>query len=338
VPRLFPIGTGVSAWYGRAVPDRSILAHIGDTPLVPLSHLGRGLAAEVRVKCEHLNPGGSVKDRAALAIVDDAEQRGLLRPGATLIEATAGNTGMGLALVASLRGYRLVCVMPQKMSVDKQAALVALGAEIVIAPNAPPDHPEHFQNLARRLAAERGWFLTDQFANPANVRAHEQTTGPEIFAQCDGRVGAFVAGVGTGGTLTGVGRFLKARLPRVRIVLADPVGSGLAGLVERGAPDADAPYLVEGIGSSRPPAIFDRAIVDQAERVGDEESFATARRLAREEGLLVGGSSGTAVAAALRVAARGGLDGPVVALLADSWDRYFSLPWMRAPVSSPVDK
>jgi cysteine synthase len=220
--------------------------------------------------------------------------------------------------------------MPEKMSVDKREALALLGAEVVMTPNAPPDHADNFQNVARRLARERGYYLTDQFENPVNVAIHERTTGPEILAQAGGRVGAFVAGVGTGGTITGVGRFLKARLPSVRIVLADPVGSGLADWVERGAPGGDAPYQVEGIGSSRPPAILDRAVIDGVERVSDEESFRAARRLLREEGLLVGGSSGTAVVAALRVAARGGLDGPVVTLLPDGWDRYRSLPWMRA--------
>jgi cysteine synthase len=280
-------------------------------------------------KCEFLNPGGSVKDRIALAILDDAERGGRLAAGATLVEATAGNTGMGLALVAASRGYRLVCVMPEKMSADKRAALAAVGAEVVVVPNAPPSSPDNFQNVARRMADERGWFLTDQFANPANPRVHEATTGPEILEQCGGRVGAFVSGVGTGGTITGVGRFLKAHCPGVRIVLADPVGSRLAHFVDPAHPDHDAGYQVEGIGGSVTPAICDLGVIDAAERVADDESFATANRLIREEGLLVGGSSGTAVAAALRVAAKG-CDGPVVAVLADSWDRYFTCPWLRA--------
>lgn len=307
----------------------TILDHIGRTPLVPLTHLAAGLPTPVFVKCEHLNPGGSVKDRIALAIVDDAEAHGVLKLGATLIEATAGNTGVGLALVAAVRGYSLVCVMPEKMSHDKRAALAALGARIVMTPNAPPHDANNFQNVARRLAQENGWFLTDQFANHANVRIHETTTGPEILKQCGGKVGAFVAGVGTGGTITGVGRFLKSRLPRVRIVLADPIGSRLAHLVAPAQPDFDAVYQVEGIGSSLAPAIFDVKVVDDVERVSDEESFAMTKRLLREEGLLVGGTSGTAVAAALRVAKRTNLDGPVVAVLADSWDRYFTQPWMR---------
>jgi cysteine synthase len=237
---------------------------------------------------------------------------------------------VGLALVAAARGYGLVCVMPEKMSVDKRAALVAVGAEVVVVPNAPPSSPDNFQNVARRLAQERGWFLTDQFAHPANPRIHETTTGPEVLEQCDGKVGAFVCGIGTGGTITGVGRYLKARCPGIRIVLADPVGSRLAHMVDPNQPDFDAAYQVEGIGGSVMPAACDPTVIDEAERVTDEESFAVARRLIREEGLLVGGSSGTAVAAALRVASRG-CDGPVVAILADSWDRYLSRPWLRAP-------
>ncbi len=310
--------------------QRSILDAIGGTPLVPLARVGHGLPVPVLAKCEHLNPGGSVKDRIALAIVDDAERRGVLRPGATLIEATAGNTGIGLGLVAAVRGYALVCVMPEKMSTDKRAALAALGAELVITPNAPPAHPDNFQNVARRLAEERGWFLTDQFANEANVRVHEETTGPEILEQAGGEVGAFVAGVGTGGTITGVGRYLKSRLPQVRVVLADPLGSGLAEWARRGEVGPDAAYQVEGIGSSKPPPILDRSVLDEVETVSDEESFAMVHRLVREEGLLVGGSAGTAVVAALRVARSGRVSGPVVALLPDSWDRYFSKPWMQA--------
>jgi len=307
-----------------------ILDHVGRTPLVPLRRVGAGLAVPLLAKCEHMNPGGSVKDRIAVAIVDDAERRGVLRPGATLVEATAGNTGMGLALVVAARGYRLVCVMPEKMSMDKRTALAALGAEVVMTPNAPPDSPDNFQNVARRLARERGWFLTDQFCNPANVRAHEEGTGPEILEQCGGKIGAFVAGAGTGGTITGVGRFLKKRVPGARIVLADPVGSGLARWAVEGVVGADAPYAVEGIGTSKPPEILDRTVIDAAESIPDDESFAIARRLWREEGLFVGGSAGTAVAAALRFAARGNIRDPIVALLPDSWDRYLSLSWVRA--------
>lgn len=283
----------------------------------------------VLAKCEHMNPGGSIKDRIALAIVEDAERRGVLRSGMTLIEATAGNTGVGLALVAAARGYALVCVMPEKMSVDKRVALASLGAKVVVTPNAPPSSPDNFRNVAKRMSEEHSWFLTDQFRNPANVRVHEETTGAEILEQTHGRVGAFVAGAGTGGTLTGVGRRLKAACPGVRVVLADPIGSGLADWVETGTLGADGSYAVEGIGGSDVPENLHRDVIDSAERVSDEESFAMAKRLVREEGLLVGGSAGTNVVAALRLAARDGLDGPVVTVLPDSWDRYRAKPWMQ---------
>ncbi len=305
-----------------------LLALVGRTPMVPLARVAAGSPVPVLAKCEHLNPGGSIKDRIAIAIVDDAERRGALAPGGRLIEATAGNTGMGLALVAAARGYTLTCVMPEKMSVDKRVALAALGARVVVTPNAPPDSPDHFQNVARRMASEEGAFLTDQFRNPANVAAHEFGTGPEIVEQTGGRLGAFVAGAGTGGTITGVGRCLRRHVPGARVVLADPAGSVLAHWVRTGDLGPDGSYAVEGIGSSRPPEIFDRTVVDEAETVGDDESFAMTRRLWAEEGLLVGGSAGTAVVAALRVAARRP-DGPVVVVLPDSWDRYRSKDWAR---------
>jgi cysteine synthase len=308
---------------------RDILQHIGRTPLVSLPRIARDLPVPVLVKCEHLNPGGSVKDRIAKAIVDDAETRGVLRPGMTLVEATAGNTGVGLALVAAARGYGLVCVMPEKMSVDKRVALASLGARVVITSNAPPSSPDNFRNVAERMAAEHGWFFTDQFRNPANIRVHEETTGAEILAQTNDCVGAFVAGAGTGGTITGVGRRLKAALAKVRIVLADPVGSALADWVDTGRLGADGAYAVEGIGASEVPENLHRDVLDGVERVSDEESFAMVKRLVREEGLLVGGSAGTNVVAALRVAARGGLDGPVVTVLPDGWDRYRAKPWMQ---------
>jgi cysteine synthase len=313
-----------------------ILDCIGDTPLVRLEHIGRDLPVPVLVKCEHLNPGGSIKDRIALAIVDDAERRGVLRPPMTLIEATAGNTGVGLALVAAARGYRLVCVMPEKMSADKRASLRAMGARVIVTPDAPPSSPENFQNVAARMAREHGWFLTDQFENPANIRAHEETTARELLEQAGGPIGAFVAGAGTGGTITGVGRRLKAVDARTCVVLADPLGSGLAHWVETGDLGLDGPYAVEGIGGSKVPGNLDRDVIDAAEQVGDEESFSMVRRLVREEGLFVGGSSGTNLVAALRVAARGGLDGPVITVMCDSWDRYRAQPWMQGKRSHPL--
>ena len=308
---------------------KNLLDHIGNTPLVRLAHIGLDLPVPVLVKCEHMNPGGSIKDRIALAIVDDAERRGLLRPGTTLIEATAGNTGVGLALVAAARGYRLVCVMPEKMSADKRGALRAMGARVVITPNAPPSSPDNFQNVARRMAEEHGWFLTDQFENPANIRAHEEGTAQELLEQVGRPIGAFVSGAGTGGTITGVGRRLEAADPRTQIVLADPVGSGLAGWVETGELGPDGAYEIEGIGASKVPGNLDRAVIDGAERVTDEESFAMVRRLVREEGLTVGGSAGANLVAALRVAARGDLHGPVITVMCDAWDRYRAKSWMQ---------
>jgi len=228
-----------------------------------------------------------------------------------------------------VRGYQLVCVMPEKMSADKRVALAAVGARVVITANAPPSSPDNFRNVAKRMAEEQGWFLTDQFRNPANVRVHEQTTAVEILEQTHGRVGAFVVGAGTGGTITGVGRRLKAALPHVRVILADPIGSGLADWVETGGIGPDGSYAVEGIGGSEAPDNLHRDVIDGAERVADADAFAMVKRLVREEGLLVGGSAGTNVVAALRVAARADLDGPVVTVLPDGWDRYRAKPWMQ---------
>ncbi|MBK7860838.1 MAG: cysteine synthase family protein [Archangiaceae bacterium] len=298
----------------------NVLDLIGGTPMVHLPRLHPLLYA----KCEHLNPGGSVKDRLAKALVLAAESRGALKPGATLVEATAGNTGVGLALVAAARGYSLVCVMPEKMSVDKRTQLALLGARVIITPNAKPSSPDNFRRTAERLASEQGWYNTSQFDDPANVAVHSETTAVEILQQRPD-VAAFVAGAGTGGTLSGVGRVLKPR--GVRIVLADPKGSSYASWVQTGTPGPDAAYLVEGIGGSEPPANLHREVIDAAETVSDEESFAMARRLIREEGLLVGGSAGTNVVAALRVARSA--RGPVVTVLPDGWDRYRAQPWMK---------
>ena len=306
----------------------SITCAIGRTPMVRLGAIATGTRVPVLVKCEHMNPGGSVKDRIAKAILDDAEARGVLSRGATLIEATAGNTGMGLALVAAARGYRLVCVLPAKMSTDKRFALSSLGVEVIVTPNAPPSSADNFRNVAERLAKERGWFLTDQFRAPANVRVHEETTARELLDDVPD-LGAFVAGAGTGGTITGVGRVLARERPSARVVLADPIGSALADWIETGVPGADGSYLVEGIGGSEPPPVLDRSVIHAAERVSDDESFEIARRLAHEEGLFVGGSAGTNVAAALRVAMRSDVVGPVVTILPDGLDRYRAQPWMQ---------
>lgn len=302
---------------------------IGNTPLIELPRLSAGLRVPILGKCEHLNPGGSVKDRIAKAIVLDAEQRGVLKTGMTLVEATAGNTGFGLAIVAAARGYKLVCVMPEKMSADKRQALAAVGARVLITPNAPPSDPRNFVNVAKRQAERHGWFLTDQFNNPANPAVHEATTGPEVWRQTGGTLGAFVAGAGTGGTLTGVGRFLRKQGSKALVVLADPHGSRLAHMIEPRWPDIDGAYKVEGIGGSIVPTNLDLSVIHRAEVVSDEESFAMAARLIREEGLFVGGSTGTLAAAARRVAASGEVSGPVVMILCDAWDRYRSQPWMQ---------
>ena len=303
---------------------------IGETPLLELPWLSRGCRVPILGKAEHLNPGGSVKDRIARAIVADAEARGVLQPGMTLIEATAGNTGFGLALVAATRDYGLVCVLPEKMAADKRQALAAAGARVIVTPNAPPSDPRNFQNVARRLAARNGWFLTEQFTNPANPAIHEATTGPEIWRQTGGSLGAFVAGVGTGGTITGVGRFLRRMSSSARVVLGDPHGSRLAHLVEPTRwPDVDAAYAVEGIGGSVVPGNLDLGMVHLAEVVSDAESFAMTAELIRHEGLFVGGSTGTLAVAARRIAQRADITGPVVVILCDSWDRYRNQPWMR---------
>jgi cysteine synthase len=308
---------------------KTISELVGSTPLIALKSIGKDLPNPVFVKCEHLNPGGSIKDRLAKAIIDDAESLGFLKPGMTLIEATAGNTGVGLALLGAARGYKVVCVMPEKMSMDKRLALKSMGADVVITPNAAPSSPDNFRRVAARLAETNGWYLTDQFRNPANIRIHEDTTGQEILDQTGGRVGAFVSGAGTGGTITGVGKKLKSALPDVRIILADPIGSSLADWVETGVLGPDGSYAIEGIGGSEAPDNLHRNVIDAAERVSDTESFAMVKRLIREEGLLVGGSAGLNVVAALRIAARAEVDGPIVTVLPDSWDRYRHSAWMQ---------
>ena len=296
----------------------SVLQLIGRTPVVRLARVGADCPALLYGKLELLNPGGSVKDRIGLAMVDAAEREGRLRPGMTIVEATAGNTGVALAIVAAVRGYKCVFVMPEKMSRDKEDLLRAYGAEVVRTANAAPGEPAHFQEVAKRLAQEKGWYLTDQFVNPANPEVHYRTTGPEIWADTDGRVDALVCGVGTGGTLTGAGRFLKERKPAVRVVLADPVGSTLSG-------GAAGTYLQEGIGGSVTPGNLDASLVDEAFAIPDGEAFGMARRLTREEGLLAGGAAGCAVAAALRFGNRPENAGKlVVAVLPDTGRNYLS--------------
>jgi cystathionine beta-synthase len=306
----------------------NILQAIGRTPLVRLRRIGADIASPIYAKVESLNPGGSVKDRVGFAMVEAAEKAGLLKPGGTIVEATAGNTGMGLALVAAVKGYRLIVVLPDKMSAEKIALLRAYGAEVVItATNVPPDSPESYNGVAERLAREiPGAYRPDQFSNPNNPLAHYLTTGQEIWTDSEGHVEVFVASMGTGGTISGTARYLKERNPAITIVGADPEGSILSG-------DAPHSYKVEGIGEDFIPKTFNRQVVDEMVRVSDKDSFNTARRLAREEGILAGGSSGTALAAALKYAQRLTQPREIVVLLPDTGRNYiskiFSDEWMR---------
>jgi len=311
----------------------TILDAVGNTPLVRMSHLAADTSTQVVAKVELLNPGGSVKDRIGLAMLEAAEAAGLVRPGATIVEPTSGNTGTGLAIAAALKGYRLVCVMPDKMSTEKIALLRAYGAEVVVCPTAVArESPQSYYSVADRLAREiPGAFQPNQYFNPANPAAHAATTGPEIWQQTGGRITHFVAGLGTGGTVTGVGRVLKAKNPAIQVVGADPVGS----IYSAGDHFTPKIYKVEGIGEDFFPSTIDLSLVDRIEVVDDKESFLMARRITREEGILVGGSSGSAMVAAMRVAHE--LDDPralMVVLLPDTGRNYLSKiyneEWMRS--------
>ena len=297
----------------------TFLDAMGDTPLVRLHSVTRGVRPVILAKLEMLNPGGSVKDRIGIRMIEAAEAAGLLKPGGTIVEPTSGNTGHGLAIAAAIRGYKCIFVMPDKMSQEKISLLRAYGAEVVICPTAvPPESPESYYRVADRLAEEiPGAYQPNQYFNLENPKTHYETTGPEIWRQTDGKIDVFVTGVGTGGTISGIGRYLKEQNPDVVVVGADPEGSVYSG-------DEPRPYLVEGIGEDFWPGTFDPSVVDRYVKVSDKDSFRVARAITRQEGILVGGSAGTAVFAALRVARELDETKTIVVLLPDTGRQYLS--------------
>ncbi|KMO95121.1 cystathionine beta-synthase [Streptomyces roseus] len=305
----------------------SMISLVGNTPLVKLNRVTEGLQATVLAKVEYFNPGGSVKDRIAVRMIEAAEQSGALRPGGTIVEPTSGNTGVGLAIVAQQKGYKCIFVCPDKVSMDKINVMRAYGAEVVVCPTAvDPEHPDSYYNVSDRLAREPGAWKPDQYSNPNNPRSHYETTGPELWEQTDGKITHFVAGVGTGGTISGTGNYLKeVSGGKVKVIGADPEGSVYSG-------GSGRPYLVEGVGEDFWPTAYDPNVTDEIIAVSDKDSFQMTRRLAKEEGLLVGGSCGMAVVAALKAAEGLGPDDVVVVLLPDSGRGYlskiFSDEWM----------
>ena len=333
-----PAGTATATAVRNARPYDSVLDTIGWTPLIRLNRVTRGMRTPVYGKAEFFNPGGSVKDRIGLPIIERAEREGRLKPGGTIVEGTSGNTGVGLAIAAALKGYKCIFTMPDKMSQEKVRLLKAFGAEVIVTPTAvAPDHPDNYVMMAKRIAEETpNAILANQFYNDANPDAHYATTGPELWEQTAGRITHFMAAAGTGGTITGVGRYLKERNPKIRIIAGDPHGSILAELWQsKGKHKIDgAPYKVEGIGQDKLPGTLDLSLIDDFRTVSDRDSFAMARRLTREEGLFVGGSSGLIAHLALQVARE--IDDPdafVVTFLCDTGERYlsklFNDEWMR---------
>jgi cystathionine beta-synthase len=314
---------------------QNILEAVGHTPVVKLQKVAKHVQAAIYVKCEYLNPGGSMKDRVAMTIIADAERRGLLRPGGTIIEATSGNTGMGLSMVAAIRGYSCIFVMPDKMSQEKIASLRAFGAKVVICPTAvEPDDPRSYYSVSRRLVEETpGSYYVNQYHNPANPEAHYTSTAPEVWEQTGGEIDVFCAGMGTGGTISGCGKYFRERKPGFKIVGVDPIGSLYYEYVKTGRLTKPFAYYVEGIGEDFLPSTMNLKLLDEVVRVDDKECFLMTRRLTREEGLFVGGSSGAAVAGAIKYAERTGKKENILVLLPDGASKYlskiFNDDWMR---------
>lgn len=313
----------------------NILEAVGRTPIVRLNRVAAHVKADIYVKCEYLNPAGSMKDRVAMNIINDAERRGLLRPGGTIVEATSGNTGMGLAMVAAIRGYQCIFVMPDKMSQEKIASLRAFGAKVVICPTAvEPEDPRSYYSVSRRIVEETpGAFYANQYHNPANPEAHYVSTAPEIWEQTGGEIDVFCAGMGTGGTISGCGKYFKERKSNFKVVGVDPIGSLYYEYVKTGRLTKPFSYYVEGIGEDFLPSTMNLKIIDEIMRVDDKECFLMTRRLTREEGLFVGGSSGAAVAGAIKYAEKRGKKENILVLLPDGASKYlskiFNDDWMR---------
>ncbi|NRA95374.1 MAG: pyridoxal-phosphate dependent enzyme [Planctomycetes bacterium] len=324
-------------------PVNDILHCVGNTPMVRLHRLTEEIRTPVFAKCEFMNPGGSVKDRIGIAIIEEAERGGQLQPGGLVVEGTSGNTGVGLALAAAIRGYRCIFTIPDKMSTEKVKLLKAFGAEVIVTPTVSPEHPDYYVTIAKRIAEESSnAILANQFYNQANPDAHYRTTGPEIWEQTEGRITALVGGMGTGGTMTGAARFLKEKNPVIRVVAGDPDGSVLKNAKATGEVSGGQPYKVEGIGNDKIPGTCDLDLIDEIRTVSDQDAFLMARRLTREEGLFGGGSSGLAAVVALDVARE--IDDPsalVVLILPSTGERYlsklFSDEWMQENRFLPSD-